>query len=167
MSTSPSPAGRVIAWDGVAPSERLYRIFVRDLVLDCRIGAYAHERLAPQPVRINVDLRVREADQPRNDDLGNVLSYDDIVGGIRALVAKGHINLAETLAEEIAAICLADPRVAHVLVKVEKLTVQPDAASVGVEIERHRQSHPTVADLFHFSAIAAARQGQGRGGGSS
>jgi len=163
----PSPTGQVEALGAAVPSERLYRMLIRDLVLDCRIGAYAHERLAPQPVRINVDLRVREPEQPHGDDLRNVLSYDEVIAGIKALVAKGHIDLAETLAEEIAAICLADERAAHVVVRVEKLAVEPAAASVGVEIERHRPQHPTVADLFHFSTIAAARHAQGRGGGSS
>jgi dihydroneopterin aldolase len=44
--------------------------------------------------------------------------------------------LLETLAEEIAAICLQDGRVRSVRVRVEKLDIFPDAASVGVEIER-------------------------------
>lgn len=110
-------------------------VFVRDLVLDCSIGVHAHEKDGPQRVRVNLDLAVRE-DRPIADDIGNVVCYEAIVSGIRALVAAGHVNLVETLAERIAAMCLDDVRVRIARVRVEKLDVFPDATSVGVEIER-------------------------------
>jgi len=65
-----------------------------------------------------------------------VVSYDDVVAGIRAIVAEGHINLVESLAERVADMCLADSRVTRVNVQVEKLDVLSDEAVVGVEIER-------------------------------
>jgi len=113
-----------------------YRIRITDLVLPANIGVYEQERHGPQRVRFNVVLQVAERVGLLNDDIANVLSYDDIVGGIRAILDRGHINLVETLAEEVAALCLGDPRVSRVTVKVEKLDVIPEAASVGVEIER-------------------------------
>jgi dihydroneopterin aldolase len=134
--------------DSAPAEERLYRIFIKDLVLQCNIGAYAHERLGPQAVRFNVEMHVRESSAPVNDDLRNVLSYDKITAAIRAHVAKGHVNLVETLAEDVAGICLAHPRVVHVRVGVEKLAVEPDAGGVGVEIERRRHGHPAAAELF-------------------
>jgi len=59
-----------------------------------------------------------------------------ILDGIRMLVAQKHIALVETLAERIAALILAQPRVVSVTLKVEKLDVGPGA--VGVEIVRKR-----------------------------
>ena len=53
-------------------------------------------------------------------------SYDDLVGAVKAIVAAGHINLVETLAERIAERCLADKRIVSVLVRVEKLERGPD-----------------------------------------
>lgn len=114
-----------------------YRMFIRDLVLRCRIGVYAHEKLHPQRVRINVSMRVQPDMAPRNDDIANVLSYDQVLGEIKRLAAGGHINLVETLAETIADICLTDHRVIEARVMIEKLDVEPEA-SVGVEIERRR-----------------------------
>ena len=64
-----------------------YRMFIRDLVLLCRIGVYAHEKLRPQRVRINVSMRVEAEAAPRNDDIANVLSYDEVLGGIKRLAA--------------------------------------------------------------------------------
>ena len=117
---------------------RLRLVRVRDLVLPVSIGIYDHEKQAPQRVCINVELKVREGDGPIGDDIANVLSYEDIVNGIKAIVADGHINLVETLAESIAEFCLADGRVALARIGVDKLDIVPEAASVGVEIERSR-----------------------------
>jgi dihydroneopterin aldolase len=144
-------------------------MFVKDLVLQCSIGAYAHERLHPQPVRINVDMQVRETSAVLNDDLANVLSYDRITAAIKAHIAKGHINLVETLAEDIAAICLEHASVVHARIGVEKLAVEPNAASVGIEIERRRnhQHHPAVAELFPLAFDAALRNGRGRRDGGT
>ncbi|MBF0560786.1 MAG: dihydroneopterin aldolase [Alphaproteobacteria bacterium] len=115
-------------------------VFVRDLVLACRIGVHPHEQRAPQRIRVNLDLSVREGSTAMSDDLGDVVCYEDIIGRVRRITTAGHVNLVETLAEKIAAICLHDPRVRLVRVRVEKLDVFPDVASVGVEIERSRTS---------------------------
>jgi len=118
------------------------RVFIRDLVLSCSIGVYPKERLATQRVRFNVDLHVRRTAAPLDDDIANVVSYDDVVMRIKELISAGHINLVETLAERVADSCLADPRITKVRVKVEKLDVAREAASVGVEIERRAPAHP-------------------------
>lgn len=110
-------------------------VFVRDLVMSCSIGVHGFEKDGPQRVRINLDLAVREGSEI-GDDIANVVCYEGIVSGIRALVGEGHVNLVETLAERIAAMCLEDARVRVARVRVEKLDVFPDATSVGVEIER-------------------------------
>ncbi|MGE3231080.1 MAG: dihydroneopterin aldolase, partial [Hyphomicrobium sp.] len=73
-----------------------------------------------------------------DDDLENVVCYGEIMTGIRHVVGAGHVNLAETLADRIAAMCLADRRVLAVKVRIEKLDVFPEAASVGIELERRR-----------------------------
>ncbi|MDO8606493.1 MAG: dihydroneopterin aldolase [Phaeospirillum sp.] len=119
-----------------ATARRLYRILVRDLVLKCSIGIHAHELLAPQRVRINVDMAVLEQAGPLCDDIANVVSYEDVISGIKTMLADGHINLVETLAEKIAELCLSDGRVETARIRVEKLDVYAEAASVGIEIER-------------------------------
>jgi dihydroneopterin aldolase len=58
--------------------------------------------------------------------------------GIKAVVADGHINLVETLADRIAGVCLSDHRVLSAKVRIDKLDVFKEAFSVGVEIERQR-----------------------------
>ena len=119
---------------------RLDRLLIRDLVVKANIGVHAHEHLAPQRVRINVELRVGKRSPASDDDISSVVSYEDIVSGIRKIVEQGHIKLVETLAERIAALCLSDERVVSATVRVEKPDIEPDAEGVGVEIHRRQRS---------------------------
>ena len=111
-------------------------VFLRDMLLNARVGIYAHEQVA-QRIRVNVDLAVDEVGG-EEDALSRVVSYERVADTVRQLVAEGHVKLVETLAERIARACLADPRVSLARVRVEKLDVFPDAASAGVEVERRR-----------------------------
>ncbi len=124
-----------------AGATQVYRILVRDLVLPCRIGVYEHEKQAPQRVRINVQLLV-EREVADSDELGDVLNYETIVEGIRALTRGRHIELVESLAEQVMDICLASPRALAARISVEKLDVFADAESVGVVLRRRRAARP-------------------------
>lgn len=126
------------------------RMFVRDLVVNAHIGVYAHEQGRTQRVRVNLDLTVE--DLPATglsrpgigaDDLNRVVDYDTIINAVRNIIAAGHVQLVETLAERVAEACLQDPRIHTVKVMVEKLDVFPDASSVGVEIKRHNNRFST------------------------
>ena len=117
-----------------APATR--KVFIRDLVLPALIGVHRHEKDGRQRVRLNIHMEVLEDEQVVQDRLSDVVCYEEIVSAIRNIVAAGHINLVETLAELIADKCLQDTRVRKVQVRVEKLDVFADAGSVGVEIER-------------------------------
>ena len=113
-----------------------YRVIIRDLVLGARIGVWKREKNTDQRVRINVELLAVRAgpllgDEPRTGRRDRIMRYDTVVAGIRRIIAEGHIDLCETLAERIAATCLESRRVRSARVRVEKLDVYPDAASVG------------------------------------
>ena len=114
----------------------LRHVYIRDLELNCLIGVHKHEQRKSQRVRINLDLAVQEETSPLADKLSEVVCYEDVANGIRGMLAQGHVNLVETLAEMIADLCLADERVRVARVRIEKLDVFADATSVGVEIER-------------------------------
>ena len=123
----------------------LRRVFIRDLVLDARIGVYPEEKGGHQPIRINVSFEMRDdgLDHPDGvgpDDVARVVDYDGLTKRVRALVGRDHVQLIETLAEQIGRLCLEDPRVLAARIRVEKLTVFTDAASAGVEIERSRET---------------------------
>lgn len=118
----------------------LRHVFVRDMVLEARIGVFQREHGVAQRIRVNIDLAVDDASGAVGpDELSRVVDYGAVADGVRAIVASGHVRLVETLAERIAESCLADSRVASARIRVEKLDILPDAASVGVEVERLRR----------------------------
>lgn len=119
-------------------------MFIRDLILDASIGVYAHEHEGKQRIRINIDLAVADdmaiakLSRPAvgKDDLSRVVDYARIADRTRAIVAAGHVQLVETLAERLCEACLEDTRVVLARVRVEKLDIFTDATSAGVEVER-------------------------------
>ena len=111
------------------------RLFLRDYTIAIDIGVHEFEKAAAQRVRINVDLYVPLAQStPRSDQLGEVLDYDFIRSTIAERVARGHIQLQETLCDDILALMLAHPRVRAARVSTQKPDVYPDCESVGVEV---------------------------------
>ncbi|MFN4277183.1 MAG: dihydroneopterin aldolase [Ferrovibrio sp.] len=120
-------------------SQPARRVFVRDLLLDALIGIYPEERVKSQKILINLELWVAETpgESPRSYD--EVVCYEQLVKRTKMLLAEGHIDLVETLAERLAALCLADERVLRTRVRVEKPEAIAEAAGVGVEIERSRR----------------------------
>lgn len=113
-------------------------VFVRDLLLESSIGIYDHEKANLQKIRVNIDLCVKEDQNPINDDYKNIVCYEKVVIGIKNIVLSGHVELVETLAEKIADLNIIDPRIVSVRVRVEKLEAIENTTSVGVEIERHQ-----------------------------
>ena len=114
----------------------LGRVFVRGLQVEAVVGVHDREKLAPQPLRVSIDLTVSEKPGGKVDSLASVVCYEDVVRGVQAICRAGHVNLIETLAERIAAHCLEDKRVQAVRVEVEKPDAFTECAAVGVEIER-------------------------------
>ncbi|MDP6391332.1 MAG: dihydroneopterin aldolase [Alphaproteobacteria bacterium] len=131
----PRPSGAI---DLSFAEDGLYRVLIRDLVVPWTVGIHKHEKEQAQPVRLNIDLVAREPADFAADDYNQVVCYERIVDGIRNLSANGHVKLVETLADQIAAMCLADERVERATVRVEKLHALAEAASVGIEITRAR-----------------------------
>lgn len=123
----------------IADAVRAIRhVFVRDLEIDALLGVYEHEKQATQKILVNIDLTVSEAGPEHEDRITGVVCYEQIVNKVKDIVANGHVNLVETMAEQMAAACLDDPRVLTARIRVEKPEAFPDVGSVGVEIERTR-----------------------------
>ena len=115
-----------------------HTIFITDLLVDMMIGIYELEKINTQPVRINIEMTVTDHKGPINDDYHNVVCYETIANSVKSLVLKEHVNLVETLAENIADICLTHPRVLAAKIKVEKLAAIENTVSVGIEIKRNK-----------------------------
>ena len=116
----------------------LRHVFIRDLELNCLIGVHKHEQRKSQRVRINLDRAVQEETSPLADKRSEVVCYEDVANGIRGMLAQGHVNLVETLAERISdGICSEVPAITKIKVKVCKLAAFDNVLSVGVELEKN------------------------------
>jgi len=111
------------------------RLFLRDYQVMSNIGVHDFEKQGEQRVLFNVDLFIPlAASTPEQDELSEVVDYDFIRSTIEERVAQGHIQLQETLCDDIARALLMHPKVRGVQVSTRKPDVYPDCESVGVEI---------------------------------
>ena len=114
-----------------------YTILLENLEVRIGLGIHPHERAAPQRVTLDVAMTCAYPTRPE-DRIEAVVDYDFLRTRIHALAASRHIELQETLCEEVAALALADPRVTRVKVRSMKLDVYPDA-KIGCEVSRVRE----------------------------
>lgn len=112
------------------------RIFVRDYVVDCHIGVFDEEKGVTQKVSFTIEAAVARDVKSARDDIDDVPSYDNLTAAVDETLGKGHINLVETMAEDICARILKDARLVWVRLRIEKLERGPGA--VGIEVVRAR-----------------------------
>lgn len=114
------------------------RILIRDLLVRCIVGVREAERHEKQDVLINLwlsaDLRAAGA----SDRLEDTMDYSALKKRILSHVEGSKYFLLEALAQAVAEICLDEPAVQRVKVRVEKPTALRFARSVGVEIVRKK-----------------------------
>ena len=122
----------------IAPRGGLRRIFVRGLELIGSIGIYEHEKRYEQRIVVSVDLAVDDHYDGHSDRIGDIYDYDEAIVAVKNIVAAGHVNLLETLAERIAEACLSNRDVVRIAVRIEKPDILPDCRAVGIEITRSR-----------------------------
>ncbi|MDB2438675.1 dihydroneopterin aldolase [Hellea sp.] len=116
----------------------LDQILIEGLVLPAFIGMFAHEYDAPQPIRFDVTVDIMPLSPSDEHDTDNILRYDHIVENIKEILAAGHIDLVETLAENVAEACLAYKRAQQVCVTIAKPAAFAEAEAVGVRITRRK-----------------------------
>ena len=112
------------------------QIQIKDLLLRTIIGINEEERRNRQDVLINISLYADTRSAGASDSIEDAVNYRTITKRVIKRVEESSFDLVERMAAEIAAICLEDPRVEAVDVRVEKPGALRFARSVGVEIHR-------------------------------
>lgn len=111
------------------------RLFLRNFEVMINIGVHDFEKQGEQRVLFNVELFIPLAvSTPTQDQLDEVVDYDFIRNTIEARVSTGHIQLQETLCDDVARALLSHPKVRAVQVSTQKPDVYPDCETVGVEV---------------------------------
>lgn len=98
------------------------RIRLTGIEVLARHGVYTEEKFHDQPFVIDLDCHFdRVSDR---DDLLATVDYAELADQVAGIVQAESVDLIETLAERIAAACLANPQIRRVTVTVHK----PEAA---------------------------------------
>lgn len=99
---------------------QLDRVALRGLRGFGRHGVLPTERASGQPFLVDVELGLDTRPAAGSDDLARTVDYAQLADRVLALVEGEPVNLIETLAERIAAMCLTHAGVEEVQVTVHK-----------------------------------------------
>jgi dihydropteroate synthase len=105
-----------------------------------RHGVFAHERADGQDFVVDATLELDTAAAARTDDLARTVDYGTLATDLAAVVAGPPVNLIETLADRLVAVCLRDRRVTAAEITVHKpaAPIPLAFADVAVTIRRSR-----------------------------
>jgi 7,8-dihydroneopterin aldolase/epimerase/oxygenase len=111
------------------------RLFLKNFEVPIKIGVDENEKLGAQRMLVNVDVYIPlQWSTPTRDDLNEVIDYNFMRDALVMRTASGHIQLQETLCDDVARILLSHPKVYAVRVSTEKPDIYEDCESVGVEV---------------------------------
>ncbi len=111
-------------------------LFIKDLLVRTVLGVSEEERRDRQDVLVSVVMETDTSAPGQSDDVADAVNYRTVSKKILALAEEAQFHLVERFAEEIASLCLREPRVKRVRVTVEKPGALRFARSAGVSIER-------------------------------
>lgn len=111
------------------------RVFLKDVVVDLSIGLHPWERHPERPTRLIINVEMF-ASLPMAE--GAFINYDHVRQKIQSWAGREHVDLLETLAEEVMSTCFELPLVEACRVGVEKPQVFNEASGAGVELFRKR-----------------------------
>ena len=121
------------------------KVIIKDLTARGIIGINDWEREKRQEIRINITIYANLTKAGESDQIEDCVNYRTI-----AKLAQAHAESAarftvEALAADIAKICLKEPGVLKVKVRIEKPGAVRFSDSVGVEIKRSRKDFEDLA----------------------
>lgn len=114
-------------------------VFICELQLEAVIGVHDHEREAPQPLRMDLELAANTRRAAASDRIQDALDYTAVAERITRFVAASEFQLVETLAERCADLLINEFETSWLRLTLHKPQAIENAASVGVIIERERQ----------------------------
>lgn len=113
-------------------------IIISDLEVFYRIGVPDEERSKPQRLLLTIEMEHDFTQAAASDDLAKTINYHAVSQRLLRLGEGRSWKLLETLAEEIAALILAEFKPRRVNIEIKKFII-PQARHVSVRISRPRR----------------------------
>ena len=120
-------------------NNQLDRIYIQDMKLSCIIGINEDERLNQQDIIVNIIIYADLSKACKSDNIEDTIDYKKLKESIVKMIKKSSYFLIERLADNIAEICLYNPLVCRVTVRVDKPHALTYARTVSVEITRSKE----------------------------
>ena len=111
------------------------KIFIKNLVVRCKIGILEEERSSEQDLIIDVEVFHDLREAGITDEISKTISYSEIRQKIFDVVSGCESKLLENVAQRIASVLLEDSETRKVNVKVRKKKYSTDPL-IGIEITR-------------------------------
>ncbi|MCC6322101.1 MAG: 2-amino-4-hydroxy-6-hydroxymethyldihydropteridine diphosphokinase [Phycisphaerales bacterium] len=131
-------------------------IHIDRLLARAVIGLNEWERRAKQDVLVSAKLWIDLRRVGYSDRVDDTLNYGTLIRQVLAHVEASERHTVETLATEVAGICLWDPVVGRARIRVAKPAADRFVRSVGVTIERTREELMQEA----YIALGSNREGE-------
>ena len=112
------------------------KVFIKDLLVRGIIGINDWEREKEQEILINIVMIADLKKAGESDDIDDCVNYRTVAKKVFTHAENAKRFTVEALAGDIAKICLSEPGVLEVQVRVEKPGAVRFSKSVGVEIVR-------------------------------
>jgi dihydroneopterin aldolase len=106
-------------------------VFVKDFIIPCSIGFYAHERDVKQQVRINIVADVNVEGYGHVVTVRDTVYPEQFIQYARDVANEGHFALLENFADTLARKCFAEARIEMLEITVEKIETACEAQSLG------------------------------------
>lgn len=114
-------------------------VYIKELQIETIIGIYDWERKQKQTVSLDLDMGADIRPAAASEDIAMALDYKAVSKRLIAFVEGSEFLLIETMAEQIAALVLAEFSVPWLRLRVGKPGAVTGARDVGVIIERGRE----------------------------
>jgi FolB domain-containing protein len=120
--------------------DRMDKIIIRDLSVNCIIGTNPDERVNKQEIILNLIINTDLSTAGVSDKLDDALDYFVLTDKIVTHLEQSEYFLLEKMAEKIASICLAEALVVSVEVTVDKPEALDNTRSVAVQLYRKQEA---------------------------
>ena len=114
------------------------KILIKELIIDLKLGYYDFEKEKSQKVKFSLEIDYEDKKPTNDKDIKSIVNYAQVVKLITKLTKNKHYNFLETLAEDVFDVLFKDKRIGKIMLKIEKLEIIKECASVGIQVTKKR-----------------------------
>jgi len=143
---------------------------IEELMVDCIVGVYPHERNASQPLRVDIEMRLQTEASAVKESLRSTIDYAATASQVVFLLRSCRFRLLETAAHVLARYILAPPapderraQVDSALVRLSKPGALRGFAIPSLEIERDASWCSVEVEQKPFGTVDVIYETKGAG----